>query len=1306
MYSLHNHSDFSSASRGFADSSIKVEDLIRRAKTLNIKGIAITDHEITSSYVRAKKLEAELDYPVLCGNEIYLVTPAQDRALREDYKEGYYFPHFLLIALTKTGVQQLWELSEKAWENSYHQKGLLRTTTLTTDVERVIGSNKGHVVASQACLGSQISRWALDGLQNPERMEMRERQIDNFVKWCLSTFGEGNFYLEIQPATEEQEEQMMVNDYILNYSKRTGVPYIITTDSHYLSKDLLPLHSAFLNSKESDDRETEKYYKTAYLMSEDELRTYFTHWSKEDVDFGINNTIKIGERAERYSLSHKQVIPKIEFVDGWSIDKDFFPKFPQNYPYIEKFVNSPYDQDRYLMYLIEKGMKAKIDKDSYIETFKRIEEELTEFWLISEKLEDRMSAYFVTMNKLIDLCWNEAQSIVGTGRGSGVSSIINYMLGITQINPLKMPVQMPFFRFMNRERVELADIDWDTPEHKRADVYQAIKSYYEGIGGTVVKCATFGTIGSKSAIQTAGRGLGYNSDEMLAISSLIPTERGFTWSLNDCYYGNEEKERKPIKEFINAVDSYDRLFEVALMIEGLIINRGTHASGILLAKDFLKYNSKMKSPDGTTTSQYDLHDSEYLGLIKYDALTTSALSKIQLTLESLVENGYIEWKGNLKDTYFSVLNPHCIDFDKPEIWAYIANNNVPDLFQFDTTVAVQTVTQIKPQSLVELAQANSLMRLMPKGLLETPVETYVRFKNNINEWYKELKEWGVPEEYVPVMEELMLPYKGVLDTQEAIMIVSQHPKLTNFTIAESNKLRKAVAKKSEKDMIAVEELFYSKGQANGCPKTVLDYIWKVQIARQLMYSFSILHTIAYTFIALQELVLFHYYPSLYWYTACLTVNAGAIENDEEDAKNKSTKYGKVAKAVGDLQQLGVEITPPNINKAGFGFTPDVENNRIIYSLKGINGIGDDVAYQIVNLRPFKSLQHFCDVMFEAKAIGATKVITLIKAGAFDEIEGKDRVQIMEDYIRTICEPKSKLTTANVAYIIENGLFPEELQGYHRFFNFKKYLFRQQFFVGIDEKYKTKKWYRADEKATKFFETFFMDDAEEDKHYAYAPNGDLIICDKEFDKLFKVAVEPVLTWLNTPEALKAVNDNLFNEKWNQYCTGSVSKWEMDSICFYHHEHELANVNEEKYSIVKYTDLPEEPEVLERKKIRNFEYNVYKLERICGTILDKDKNRHTISLLTTSGVVTCKLYAGNFSFYDKQISEQVDGVKRCVEKSWFSRGTLLIVTGYRQGEVFRVKRYSDTVYRHSIAKIGQVETNGDLVIQSERAGRTNE
>lgn len=1310
MYTLHNHTDYSNASRGFSDSSMKVETLIRRAKELGLSGCAITDHEITGSFIEAKKLEKELDFPVILGNEIYLVSDYQDYLLRNEYESGMYYPHFILLALDEIGVRQLWELSARAWTNAYNQRGLIRTTTKMSDIEAVIGKDKGHIVASSACLGSQLGRWSQDAVENPNNGEKRKRQILKFIEWAITTFGDGNFYLEMQPATAEQTEQIEVNNYLLNISKITGVPYIITTDSHYLKKELLFHHSKFLNSKEGGgEREVEKFYKTAYLMSQNEVIEYFKpYWEMKDIMIGIDNTIEIGKRAKRFTLHHNQIIPKIEFKEGWTVDKNFFPRFPENYPYIEKFLNSPHDQDKYLMHLIEEGMKKKIKPEAYTRTFKRIEEELTEFWIISDQIGDRMSAYFVTMNKNIDICWNDANAIVGVGRGSGVSSMTNYLLDITQVNPLDMPVSMPFWRFIDRNRPELPDIDFDTGEHKRDEVYKQVSKYYESIGGTVVKCATYGTIGSKSAIQTAGRGLGYATAEMMNISSMIPTERGFTWTLKDCYYGNEEKGRDPIKEFIEIVDKYEHLMDVAFMIEGLIINRGTHASGIFMFNGkFTDYNSIMQSPDGTLTSQYDLHDSEEMGMVKYDFLTTSALSKIQLTLEMLIKEGYVEWKGNLKDTYMSILDPNTLDFDREEVWESIAKNQVPDLFQFDTTVAIQTVTKIQPKSLVELAQANSLMRLMPQAGAEAPTDTYARFKKDISLWYQEMKEYGVPDEDIPVMEELMLAYKGVLDTQEAIMIASQHPRVSNFTIAESNVLRKAVAKKSEKDLKKIRALFFEKGEKSGANPNTLNYIWNVQIARQLAYSFSILHTIAYTFIALQELVLFHNYPSLFWQTACLTVNAGAIEQEEEDtAKTKSTKYGKVAKAVGDLQQLGVDIVPPYINEAEFGFKPDVKNNRIIFSLKGINGIGDEVAYEIMRNRPYNSLKDFNNKMLETKKIGQTKIINLIKAGCFDEIEKRNRVLIMQDFISEICEPKKKLTTANLNFILEENLLPDRLKPLVQHFNFKRYLFRPNFYVGVDKKFKTKKWYKLDHRASRFFNEHYIDLSEEDKHYKYNEVGDLIVCDKEFDKLFKDKVEPVLEWLGTDEALQAVNNKLFEIKWEQYCNGTVSKWEMDSISFYRHEHELANVNKMKYSMVNFFDLPEEPVVLQRKKYSKddkvFEYTIYEIDRICGTVLDKDKTKHTVTLLTTNGVVTVKFHAGNFGHYDKQITEQVGDVQKCIEKSWFSRGTLLAICGYRFGETFKPKKYSHSTYQHTVMKILEVTKDGELLIQTDRLG----
>lgn len=463
MFSLHNHCGISTASRGFTDSSIKLDDLVVKAKELGLNGIAITDHEAVGAFVQAKNLEEKHNFPVLCGNEVYLISEEQDYLLRNEYQEGMYYPHFLLIALDEIGNQQLRELSTIAWGNSYTNKGVIRTPTLMTDVEDIIGSDKGHVVASSACLGSQLSQWILDIMNfegNINRINMRKRQIVDFIEWCQNIFGEENFYLECQPPSyiegEQQDKQVYVNQYMLNIGKRMNIPWIITTDSHYLSKELLPIHDAFLNSKDvGDEREVEDFYATAYLMSKEEVVDYFKqYWNEEDIQKAINNTNKIGNRARRYDLKMKQVIPKIKLEEGWILDKSFFPA---DYKYIWRTLNSKYEQDRYLMYLIQRGMKKLLSIEDYKETFDRVEQEVTEFWHVSDIIEDRLGAYFVTISKLVEIMWNEGDSLVGVGRGSAVSSIICYLLEVTQINPLKMPVEMPFYRFIDRERAEMAD---------------------------------------------------------------------------------------------------------------------------------------------------------------------------------------------------------------------------------------------------------------------------------------------------------------------------------------------------------------------------------------------------------------------------------------------------------------------------------------------------------------------------------------------------------------------------------------------------------------------------------------------------------------------------------------------------------------------------------------------------------------------------------------------------------------------------------------------------------------------------------
>jgi DNA polymerase-3 subunit alpha len=1308
MYSLHNHTSYSNGSRGFADSSIKLKDLITTAKKYNLKGICITDHEICGSFVKAKKLEKEFDFPVLLGNEIYLVNQIQADQLKENYNsETMYYPHFLLIGLDMIGNDQIRRLSTIAWENAYMQKGLIRTVTLMEDIKKIVGSNKGHVIGSTACLGSSLNRWILDREIN-ENLK-RDNQIEKFITWGINTFGDGNFYLECQPAFPDNIEQWTVNNYILKLSEKYNVPYIITTDSHYLSRELLSLHASFLNSDDNaKEREVDKFYATAYLMKEKEIYEYFKpFWTEKQIAIAIDNTCKIGDRGERFSFNKKQVIPKIKFDNNWrkKFNKDFFP----NKEYIQKTILSKFEDDKYLMYLIQRGVEKLIPKEDYEETFNRLEEEIEQFWKVSEKIEDRLHAYFITIAKIIEIMWDEGDSIVGVGRGSGVSSIIDYLLEITQINPLKMPVDMPFYRFITEERPELADLDVDTQSDKREQIFNAVKNYFNNIGGDVINCCTYTTLSAKAAIQTGCRGLKIDTDTAQMMSSMIPVERGFVWSLKDTYYGNEEKNRSPVKEFKTEVDKYKGLLQTAFLVEDLIINRSIHASGVFIVNDdFTKYNAIMRSAKLVRTSQWDLHDSEEFGLVKYDFLTTKALTKIRKTLDFLIKDNVIQPGKTLKDTYNKYINPMTMQYNTDKTWELVGNNEIIDLFQFDTDISVDALSKVKPKSMIELAQTNSLMRLQQQfGAIESPTETYVRFKNNIIEAYKEMDEYKVPKKDQKILEKVLRDFKFVADTQEAIMAVVRIPELTRFTVGESHKLRKAIGKKSESVFAETRQMFYEKGKQYNININTLNYIWEVQVTRQKGYAFSILHCIAYTFIALQELYLYQNYSPIYWNTACLTVNAGA---DDEDG-DKSTNYGKIAKAIGDIQYKGIKVTLPNVNTATFGFKPDVENNQIIFGLKGICGIGDSIAKAIIEKRPYENLKDFLSKMNNYKnaeednKFGDSAVITLIKAGAFDELLQMDRISIMKLFIEKISNPLNDLSMGNIETLKElNLLTKDQIEFELRLYKFRKYIYSKKFFTKQTGKSDSTKYYLLDSKfAEPFFFQHFETNMVEDKDYEYNENGNILVkkgsLDREYNKLIENFKEKML---NNKELTNAVNKKRFRDLWEEKVKGTISKWEMDALSFYYHEHELSHINKEKYLISTYEDLPKIPIITEKYMWKGQERPRFKLYKICGTVLDKNKLKHTVTLLTPTGITTIKLYKGQFGFYDKQISHTFEGdnKKTVLEKSWFTRGNKLLVTGYRREDQFVPKKYIDSAYRHTLQLIKDIDENGDLILQTER------
>jgi DNA polymerase-3 subunit alpha len=183
-------------------------------------------------------------------------------------------------------------------------------------------------------------------------------------------------------------------------------------------------------------------------------------------------------------------------------------------------------------------------------------------------------------------------------------------------------------------------------------------------------------------------------------------------------------------------------------------------------------------------------------------------------------------------------------------------------------------------------------------------------------------------------------------------------------------------------------------------------------------------------------------------------------------------------------------------------------------------------------------------------------------------------------------------------------------------------------------------------------------------------------------------------------LNALNKEIFMEDWNKYAKGNISSWEMEVLCFYYHEHELAHINNDKYGFVDFYALPEDPVIEKTFQKAGKNINIFHLNRICGTCIAKNKTKSTVTILTTCGVVNVKFRKEYFAMFDKQISERgADGVKHVVEKSWFNRGNMIVVTGIRSGDDFISKKYASTG-GHQLYKIDEVLENGDLVLKDSR------
>lgn len=383
-------------------------------------------------------------------------------------------------------------------------------------------------------------------------------------------------------------------------------------------------------------------------------------------------------------------------------------------------------------------------------------------------------------------------------------------------------------------------------------------------------------------------------------------------------------------------------------------------------------------------------------------------------------------------------------------------------------------------------------------------------------------------------------------------------------------------------------------------------------------------------------------------------------------------------AIGHFQKT-TQVEPPSINSSGFGFMPDKENNVIVSGLKIVSKIGDQLIYNIIFNRPYVSIDDFLDRV----QISKDRVVNLIKAGAFRKIDKRDKLTLLKDYVAEVSDQKKRLTLQNMQMLINNNLIPSDYAQQIKIYNWVKYV----------RKMKHSTYYQLDERSLNFYETIL-----DQNRLNYINEGGeyMTVVDKSYvDNFYKHEMDKVKAFIaaNHEELLQQLNQNLFMEQWAKYGMDNIEQGEMQSMRMYVNEHELADVSL-PYVIDDFEKIQEEEGdgnfFIEGKVIPR-----YVIRHIVGTVVDKNKIKHKITVLTPSGPVEVKIWKNQFAFYDQTLTDPSAPTKTIIQDSFFEIGTHLMLTGMKRGNTFVLKKYKNTKVDDVIMKINlRIDDDSEL------------
>ena len=871
---LHVHTHYSAL-----DGACKVEDVVGRAVEFGMPALAITDHGMLSGAIQFYQQCLKAGIKPIIGLETYVV---QDRFHKDAQTEERW--HLTLLAENETGYRNLLKLGSLSFLEGYYFKPRVDYDSLKQHSEGII--------CLSGCPSGRLSRALQHGqIAAADAEVVRLRDI----------FGEKNLYLEIQET--RIQELAEVNPRLADLAARTGLKLVATNDVHYLREQDASAHDVLLciqtGSRIADENRLRFSSEEFYFKTEDEMRQAF-----RDYPEAVTNTIEVAERCNVKIALGEMLIPHFPVPEGRT-------------------------ESTYLREQCERGLLTRYQVSDVSEIRPEVRERLDNELAVVEKM--GFPPYFLIVWDFVSFAKN-AGIPVGPGRGSAAGSLVSYLLGITDLDPIEY--DLLFERFLNPDRISMPDIDIDFSVEGREKVIEYVANKYGR--DRVAQIATFGTIKARQAIRDAARVMDVPYSVADRIAKLIP--EGPKATLDDCLQDKQE-----LRAAYDAEELVRQVVDVAKPLEGLIRQDSIHAAGVVISKGPLtEHLPLMQKGDAEVVTQVSMGDVEKLGLLKMDFLGLRNLDVIASAVRILRAGGHPDF------------DIETIPLDDPKTYAMLSRGDSEGVFQFESSGMREALRDIQPTRFDDLI---ALVALYRPGPMEF-IPQYARNKRNPE---------GVTYED-PRLEPILRPTYGVAIYQEQLMEISK--RVGGFSPSQADDLRKAIGKKIRANMDKLEPKFREGAKASGTMPQAVDHLWSLMV-KAGDYSFNKSHAACYALISYRTAYLKANFPVEYM---------AALISSVMDTKDKVPFYVSVA------NEMGIEVLPPDINESTMDFR--VVEDRIRFGLNAVKNVGENAIRNIIEARsddgPFQGLFDFCERV-DMSVVNGRALESLIKSGAMDSI---------------------------------------------------------------------------------------------------------------------------------------------------------------------------------------------------------------------------------------------------------------------------------------------------------------------------------